>query len=77
MLSANYPRTSRQRSDRGYDATEKNADLLLFNGLYALFNSEIPQEIYSAEIIDYCFQKFSDMSPVHRWLVDMIDNFGS
>jgi len=66
-----------KKTPRGYDATEENADFLLFNGLYAMFNAEIPEEIYSTEIIDYCFQKFSDMSPIHRWLVDVIDRFGT
>ena len=46
-----------KKTPRGYDADNKNADFLLFNGLYALFNSGIPQEIYSTDIIDYCFKK--------------------
>ena len=66
-----------KKTPRGYDANNDNADFLLFNGLYALFNSEIPEEIYSTEIIDYCFQKFSDMSPIHKWLVDMTESAGN
>jgi uncharacterized protein (TIGR02453 family) len=66
-----------KKMPRGYDATDDKAEFLLFNGLYAIFNSEIPEQIYSTEIIDYCFQKFSDMSPIHKWIVNMIEHAGN
>ncbi|MBM3298578.1 MAG: DUF2461 family protein, partial [Deltaproteobacteria bacterium] len=57
---------------RGYDKNHQNAALLLHNGLTAAFTTPIPQELYSKEILDYAFEKFKDMSPIHKWLLDMI-----
>lgn len=57
---------------RGYDKNHPNADLLLFNGLTAAFSVPIPQELYSAAIEDFAFEKFQDMSPLVNWLLHMI-----
>jgi hypothetical protein len=62
---------------RGYEADETNRDLLLHNGLYAAYEVDIPDELYSAEILDYCVERFKDMAPVHRWLVSMTDRAAS
>jgi hypothetical protein len=57
---------------RGYDKKHENAELLLHNGLTAAFTTTIPRELYSGKILDYAFGKFKDMSPLHRWLLEMI-----
>ncbi|MBI4965547.1 MAG: DUF2461 domain-containing protein [Desulfomonile tiedjei] len=58
---------------RGYDAAHENAELLLHNGFYAMTEAEIPSEFYSDEILDYCFKRFKDLSPVHEWLAEMVN----
>jgi uncharacterized protein (TIGR02453 family) len=63
--------TRYKKTPRGYDPDHKNAALLLHDGLYASVTARIPRELYSKGIIDYCFKIFSDISPVHRWLVEM------
>ena len=62
-----------KRTPRGFDPKHKNADLLLHNGLTAATMSEIPEELQSADILDYCFERYRDMSPIHKWLVAMTD----
>ncbi len=61
---------------RGYDSNHKNAELLLYNGLTAVFMTKIPQEMHSRSFLDYAYAKFKDMSPIHRWLLDMIGRVG-
>jgi uncharacterized protein (TIGR02453 family) len=60
-----------KKTPRGYDPNHSNAEFLLFDGLYAMFETEIPQELHSSEIIDYCFRRFEHMAPIHRWLVEL------
>jgi uncharacterized protein (TIGR02453 family) len=58
---------------RGYDPGHQNADLLLYNGLHAMHEGTIPNEFYTPAIIDYCFGKWRDMDPIHKWLVSMTE----
>lgn len=61
-----------KKTPRGYDSDHKNAELLLYNGLTAAFVTDIPEEFYSAKLIEYCFERYKDMSPIQKWLLDMI-----
>jgi hypothetical protein len=47
---------------------------LRYNGLYAGIETAIPDEFYSGAFIDYCFERFRDMAPVHHWLVSVLDS---
>jgi len=57
-----------KRVPRGYEATHENADYLLHNGLSALIESDVPEELFTEECLDYCFERFRDMAPIHAWL---------
>lgn len=61
-----------KKTPRGYDKDHKNAEYLLYNGLTAAFTTPIPEDLYSAKILDYAFKRFKDMSPIQKWLYDMI-----
>lgn len=61
-----------KRIPRGYDGTHKNAELLKYNGLHAVIENGIPDELYSEALLDYCFERFYDMYPIHRWLVTVL-----
>ncbi len=65
-----------KKTPRGYDPQHVNAEFLLFNGLYATFEEEIPEALHSREIIDYCLERFEHMAPVHRWLVELTGRVG-
>ena len=58
-----------KRIPSGFDATHPNAEYLLYNGLYAGTESDIPDKFFSQDLPDYCFQKFKPLTDLHRWLV--------
>jgi len=58
-----------------YDSSQLNAELLLHNGLYAGYETDIPEEFYSSRIIDYCIEKFYPLAPLHEWFVAMNQTF--
>ncbi|MFC2043334.1 DUF2461 domain-containing protein [Chloroflexota bacterium] len=60
-----------KRVPRGYDPEDERAGLLLYNGLYAGVETEIPTELFSDKIFDYCLEKYRYMIPIHYWLYDM------
>jgi uncharacterized protein (TIGR02453 family) len=62
-----------KRIPNGYDAKHRNAEFLLHNGLHVSTESAIPDELYSEALLDYCFERFKDMAPIHHWLVSVIE----
>jgi uncharacterized protein (TIGR02453 family) len=63
-----------RRVPRGYDASHPRADLLRHNGLYAAYRTAIPEELHTSAVVDYCFDRYADMSPLHYWLVAVLEN---
>jgi uncharacterized protein (TIGR02453 family) len=61
-----------KRVPAGFDPAHPNAALLKHKGLYAAFESKIPDEFYSARLVDYCFARFAPLLPLHRWLMKLI-----
>ena len=61
-----------QRAPRGYDPDHPYANLLLYSGLTAGFQTGIPAELHSSELVDYCFEKYTDLAPLVHWLEKMI-----
>jgi uncharacterized protein (TIGR02453 family) len=61
-----------KKAPRGYDPLHENAEYLLYNSIYIYHRSKIPKAFYSVELLDYCFKRYKDMSPVHRWLRDIL-----
>jgi uncharacterized protein (TIGR02453 family) len=60
-----------KRIPQGFPGDHPNAELLLHNGLYAGLEGEIPEEFYSAALIEFCFNTIKPLLPLHRWLVDL------
>ncbi len=58
-----------KRVPPGYNPSHPNAAFLLHNGLYAYTENSLPDEISSSGFVDYCFDIFRDLSPLHVWLV--------
>ena len=61
-----------KRVPAGYDAGPERAGLLRHAGLYAGCETPIPAELHSPALIDYCWEKFKPMEPLHRWLTAMV-----
>ncbi len=64
--------THYKRVPRGYDPEHPNAELLLYNGIHALCEIQLPKEIYSADFLDYCYKIFKDYAPLHYWLREYV-----
>jgi uncharacterized protein (TIGR02453 family) len=60
-----------QRVPAGFDPAHPNAELLKHNGLHVGFETRIPEDLYSARLVDYCFARFKAMAPLHDWLVKL------
>ncbi len=60
-----------KRVPAGFDAAHPNAELLKHKGLYAGFEMKVPDEFYSAAFVDFCFERFAPVVPLHRWLMKL------
>jgi hypothetical protein len=60
-----------KRVPAGFDPAHSNAALLKHKGLYASFESKIPAEFFSARLVDYCFERYEPLAPLHRWLMKL------
>ena len=58
---------------RGFDADHENADLLLYGGMGFQYEEQLPKEVFSSDIIEYTYNKFKDMAPIHDWLRKMTE----
>jgi len=58
-----------KRIPPGYDASHPNSSLLLHTGLYTGWEGKIPPEFYSPELVDFCFERYRPIIPLHEWLM--------
>lgn len=63
--------THYKRVPAGFDPSHKNAELLKHKGLYAAFETKVPEELFSAAFVDYCMERFEPVAPLHRWLMKL------
>jgi uncharacterized protein (TIGR02453 family) len=61
-----------KRIPTGYDASHPNAGLLLHNGLHVWWETNIPEEFFMPDLVDYCFQKLEPLAPLHHWCVALL-----
>ncbi len=57
-----------KRVPRGFEADHPRAELLKHNGMYAFTEARIPKEFMRPSLVDYCFDRWKPMMPLHRWL---------
>jgi len=60
-----------KRVPAGFDSSHPNAELLLHKGFYVGQETGLPKELYSARLLDYCWERYHPLAPLHRWLVSM------
>lgn len=61
-----------KRVPAGFDPGHPNAELLKHRGLYASFETRIPDEFYSGQLVDYCFERYEPLAPLYRWLTKLL-----
>jgi uncharacterized protein (TIGR02453 family) len=62
-----------KRVPSGCDSAHPNASLLLYNGLHAGWETTVPDELFTPGLVDYCFEKFKPLAPLHRWLAALAE----
>jgi uncharacterized protein (TIGR02453 family) len=60
-----------KRIPQGYDPDHPNGEYLLHNGLYAGYETKIPEEFYSHRLIGYSFKIYKKLFPLQDWLVSV------
>ncbi len=61
-----------KRVPSGYDANHPNAQLLKHNGLHTGMEMDIPELLYSRELLDFCYDKFKAMAPLNEWISESL-----
>ncbi len=62
-----------KRIPSGFPSSHPNAELLLHNGLHAGWETDIPDELFTSRLVEYCFEKYAPLAPLHRWLVALVE----
>ena len=57
-----------KRVPRGFDPDHKRADLLKHSGVYFYQEMTIPKAVHTSRLIEFCFKRFEQMAPIHKWL---------
>jgi uncharacterized protein (TIGR02453 family) len=62
-----------KKTPQGYDPIHKNAEYLLYDGLYAGVELSISTELFSEGLVTLCFEHYKNLVPLHRWLLAMTE----
>ena len=60
---------------RGYGPDHPRANLLKYNGMGTMIKGPLPEDIFSEDLIYYCFEKYKKMLSIHDWLVQFNSSF--
>jgi len=58
-----------KKTPKGYDPNIQYPGYLLFEGIYAWFESDDFKKLDGGKAVNYIFKIFKDMLPLHKWLV--------
>ena len=61
-----------KKTPRGFDPEYKYADLLLYDGVAVMYSTQLSEAIFKPEFIDFAFEKFQAMAPLHRWFLKLL-----
>lgn len=53
----------------GYDPDHSMAEFLKYKGLHCGVQGKIPKELHSDALLDYCYEQYKQLAPLHKWLV--------
>jgi hypothetical protein len=58
-----------KKTPKGYDPNIQYPGYLLFEGIYAWYESNNHKEIENGKVLSFVFKIFKDMLPLHKWIV--------
>lgn len=61
-----------KRVPAGFDPSHPNAEFLKHKGLYVGREMKVPDEFFSAGLVDTCLKSFKPLVPLHKWLVKLL-----
>ncbi|BDQ03332.1 DUF2461 domain-containing protein [Ignavibacterium sp.] len=61
-----------KKTPRGYDSDYKYSELLLHSGVYSFYEIESLNMFHKKDIVEFTYNVFKDMNPLHQWLVNNI-----
>lgn len=61
-----------KRVPRGFPKDHPRADLLRHGGLHAGVEGPIPHAMFGPELVDWCFERYAALAPLHTWLGRML-----
>lgn len=47
----------------------ENEELIKYKGIRAVYTIKVPEILHRPELVDFCYEKYSQMAPLHRWMV--------
>lgn len=61
-----------KKTPKGFDPSNPNAELLLYTGLYAGFESAEFVTLSAGELIDQSMKVFKFLTPLHNWFIEYL-----
>lgn len=58
-----------KRMPRGFSADHEYSDLLLHTGVHGIESTPVPEEFFSADLLQYAYDRFRIMDPLNRWFL--------
>ncbi len=58
-----------KRVPRGFSEEHPYSFLLKHKGVYGMETTEIPDELFSGELLDYSMERFVKIDPINRWFL--------
>ena len=58
----------------GFDSQHPRAALLKHGGLHVWFETKVPAEVFSDELLDYAFTHYQRLAPLHKWCVKLLES---
>jgi uncharacterized protein (TIGR02453 family) len=56
---------------KGFDPAHKNAEYLLYNGMYVSAELPVPKEAFGPGLTALCLKHYKQFAPFHRWMTQV------
>ena len=57
---------------RGYNSSSLNSEYLLYGGIGFVYESKIPDVLYSEKLLNFSYKIYKDFSPLHSWIISNV-----
>jgi uncharacterized protein (TIGR02453 family) len=66
-----------KRMPRGFNDKNEylNQDLIRYKGLKCWFQLPLPEQIYSADFVPFCYEYYQQLLPLFEWMIEILNHF--